>query len=472
MECEMDAIEANSGKTSVLVIGDVMVDEYHYCKLERKTPEGPFLVWNLKKVGKRLGGAGNLAHNIKALGAKVLLAGVAQDGEIEDIASANEIPVVLERDGRPTTIKRRFIDIDSGAMLAREDIEVTDPVQRGTATFMTKRLKEEFDVVIYSGYGKGMFNADTISEFLKVKAKKRIADVKPSEARLFRGKVDVIKMNFSEFQELAKEYGEKVRNENADIEAVGKKVRQDLKSDLLVTRSEKGMSYIGEEVFHSRVEPREVIDITGAGDTVTAAFAVSLACGSDVRSALHIANVAASIKLTKKGAVPVSLEDIGKTLLREEKKIVNDKELAAIAGRLRASGKKIVFTNGCFDILHHGHLHFLKKAREFGDVLVVALNSDSSVKKLKGAGRPKIPQHGRSEMLAAFPFVDYVVVFDTDTPEYLVEMVRPNVYVKGKDYSISELPEARIVKSYGGRVELVDLVSEGGKKVSSSELIS
>ena len=472
MDCEIDTIEKNSGKMRILVLGDVMIDEYHYCRLERKTPEGPFLVWDLQRIEKRLGGAGNLAHNIKALGANVVLAGIALDGELDRIALENKIPVILERDGRPTTIKRRFIDSETNALLAREDVETRSPVARATSGFLAKRLKEDFDVVIFSDYNKGMFNPDSVPEFLRIKGKKRIADVKPGNAKLFKGKADIIKMNFKEFRELSKAYGEKVENTDADIERGGNKIREDLKADLLVTRSEKGMSFISDTSSHSVIENKEVIDIIGAGDTVTASFAVALACGVPVHNSLHISNMAASIKVTKRGAVPVSLDEVRKKLSTEERKILGEADLAKAIERQRITGKKVVFTNGCFDVLHHGHLYFLKRAKEFGDLLVVAVNSDASVKKLKGPGRPKIPQHGRAEMLSSFPFVDYVVIFDTDTPEYLVEMLKPDVYVKGKDYNIDELPETRIVENYGGRVELVDLVSEGGKKVSSSEIIS
>jgi len=471
LDCEISLIEKNGRNSSVLVLGDAMLDEYHYCRMERKTPEGPFLIWDLERVESRLGGAGNLAVNISALGAKATLAGIASDGEMGRLASEAKIATVFERDGRPNTVKRRFIDLETGSMLAREDIESRNPVSRATAALISRRLKDEFNLIIYSDYGKGMFNSETVPEFLKIRAKRRIADLKPQNAKLFRGKVDIIKMNFGEFRELAKEYGEDARNEDAEIERVGKKIREDLKADLLITRSEKGMSYIGKDSFHSKAEAKEVTDITGAGDTVTAAFAVALSSGVSVWNAVHIANVSASIKVSKRGAVPVSLEEIKSKLLSEEKKIIGDKEIEGVIQRQRITGKKIVFTNGCFDILHHGHIAFLKKAREFGDILVVALNSDASVRKLKGAGRPKIPQHGRAEMLASFPFVDYVVIFDADTPEYLVEMLRPDVYVKGKDYKVETLPEARIVESYGGKVELIDLISEKGEKVSSSSII-
>lgn len=471
VDCEIDAIEKNGGKLKILVLGDVMIDEYHYCRLERKTPEGPFLVWDLQRIEKKLGGAGNLAHNIKALGAEVVLAGIAFDGELDRLALENKIPVVVERDGRPTTLKRRFFDAETNALLGREDIEDRTPITKTTSGFLAKRLKDDFDLVVFSDYNKGMFNPDTVPDFLRIKAKKRMADVKPGNAKLFKGKVDVIKMNFKEFRELSKAYGEDVKNTDADIERAGKKVREDLKADLLVTRSEKGMSYIGDVTSHSLVESKEVVDIIGAGDTVTAAFSVALACKVPIPGALRISNMAAAVKVTKRGAVPVSLEEIKKRLSMEERKILDEDSLAKAIDRQRAIGKKVVFTNGCFDVLHHGHLYFLKKARELGDILVVALNSDASVKKLKGPGRPKIPQHGRAEMLAAFPFVDYVVVFDTDTPEYLVEMLKPDIYVKGKDYTVGTLPEARIVENYGGRVELIDLVNEGGKKVSSRDLI-
>ncbi|MFH1222615.1 MAG: PfkB family carbohydrate kinase [Candidatus Micrarchaeota archaeon] len=471
MKTTIEQIEANGEKIAILVVGDVMIDEYHYCKTERKTPEGPFMVWDLLKVEKRLGGAGNIAHNIRALGANATLAGVAQDGEIDRLADDNGIQVVIERDGRPTTVKRRFVDTETKMLLAREDVESREPVSRETAGFIVKRLKKEFDAVIYSDYNKGMLNKGSLTEFLKIKGKKKIADVKPENVQLFAGKVDLMKMNFKELQKLAAEYGEKIQNEDADVVRAGRKIRDELKADLLLTRSEKGMTFIGEELLHLKAEAKDVIDITGAGDVVMAAFTVAWACGASIQNAALLSNVAASIKVSKRGAVPVSLEEIKAVTDIESRKVLSEAELKKAVDRLRAAGKKIVFTNGCFDVLHHGHIYFLKKAREMGDVLIVGLNSDTSVKKLKGAGRPKIPQHGRAELLAAMPFVDYVVIFDTDTPEYLVELLKPEVYAKGRDYKEEALPEARIVESYGGKIKLIDLVSEEGKKVSSSDII-
>jgi len=472
VDCEISSIERNSGNAKILVIGDVMIDESHYCSLERKTPEGPFLVWDLLRVEKRLGGAGNLALNILAFGCNAILAGVVDGGDADALANEKGMKTFFERDGRPTTVKRRFFDDGTGAMLAREDIESREPVKKETAAFIVKRIKGDFDVVIFSDYKKGMFNQDSLAEFLKIKAKRKIADVKPVNARLFKGKVDILKMNFREFKELAKGFGESISNTDADIERAGKKAREELGADILITRSEKGMSYIGKSVYNSIVDAKEVIDIVGAGDTVTATFAVAVASGIDISNALHIANTAASIKITKHGAASVPLEDVREKLMLEERKILDEKGLSEAVSRLRSSGKKIVFTNGCFDIIHHGHVYFLKKAKELGDVLIVGLNSDSSIRKLKGEGRPKIPQHGRAEILSSFPFVDFVILFSTDTPEHLVDLIRPDVYAKGKDYNEADLPEARIVEGYGGKVKLIPLFEEGGKKVSSSKILS
>lgn len=466
----LELIGKKCGNISALVLGDIMIDEYHLCRAERKSPEGPFLVWELLGITRGFGGAGNLAVNARALGAKVTLAGIAGDGELDRMASEKGIVLIVERDGRPTTLKRRFVDAETKAPIAREDVESKEPVGRAAAGTIARRLKGEFDVAVYSDYAKGMFNKESMQEFAKVKAKLKIADVKPENAHLFKGVAGILKMNFREFSRLAEMHGEKVRNEDADMERAGRKVRDALGADLLITRSEKGMSYIGKEAFHAGGRAKEVMDITGAGDTSAAAFALALACGLGAQDALEVANAAGSVKVGKRGAVPVSLEEIRREMGSGGKKVVSEEELKGIVGRMRAAGEKIVFTNGCFDLMHHGHVVFLQKARGLGDALIVALNSDASVRKLKGAGRPRIPEHGRAGMLAAFPFVDYVVVFGTDTPEHLVEELRPDVYVKGKDYSEENLPEARIVERYGGKVALLDLVTENGEKVSSSRL--
>ncbi|MEM2949207.1 MAG: D-glycero-beta-D-manno-heptose 1-phosphate adenylyltransferase, partial [Candidatus Bilamarchaeaceae archaeon] len=468
MGCEINVMEEKIANKHALVIGDVMIDEYHYCRTERKTPEGPFLVWDLERLERRLGGAGNIAHNIRTLGARVTLAGVALNDEIERLAAENGIECFFARDGRETTIKRRFFDIETKALLAREDIESRKPLPKDAAEFLARQLKKnDYDVIVFSDYAKGVFNRETVDVLTNIKGRVRIADTKPQNAELFKGKVNVIKMNFREFKQFMERYGAVITNTDTDIITAGRLARESLKTDLLITRSEQGMTYIGREIHHMKAEAKEVVDIIGAGDIVSAVFAAALASGLSLPNALHVANVAASIKVTKHGSSLVNFDEIKSAILREEGKIVKDNVLKEIVARNRAAGKKIVFTNGCFDVLHHGHIHLLKRAKEFGDVLIVGLNSDDSVRRIKGTTRPRTPEHGRAEVLAALPFIDYIVIFNTDTPEYLIEIIKPDVYVKGKDYKIEKLPEAAVVARYGGRVELIELVTDGTKKISS-----
>jgi len=456
---------------NVLVIGDVMIDEYHYCKVERKTPEGPFLVWELQEVRKELGGAGNLARNLATLGATVTLAGVVGDGIPQELAQRYGIKTIFSaaNDGRPTTTKRRFIDNETKALLAREDIESKNPISRETVSGIVARIKEKYDVLILSDYAKGLFWKETIPISSSVKAALKIADSKPQNAGFFKD-VDVIKMNFKEFAEVAKNFGYNVENTNSSVEQVGKELLKQFSNDFLITRSENGISYISSSgVFHSPVQVKEVVDIMGAGDTVCAMFAVARAVGLDIPTSLHLSNLAASIAVSRRGTVSVTLDEVEGLINSEKRKIVSLEELKEITKKLRTNGKKIVFTNGCFDILHHGHLYFLSEAKSLGDILIVGLNSDAGVRKLKGEGRPRMPQHARAELLAALSTVDYVVIFDNDTAESLVDELKPEIYVKGKDYKMEALPEARIVQSYGGKTILIDLRTEKGKKISSRD---
>ena len=252
----------------------------------------------------------------------------------------------------------------------------------------------------------------------------------------------------------------KINSEKGLLKA-GEKLLKTINSPfVLITRSEKGMSLFRkkEEPIHIPGIPRQVFDITGAGDTVIAMLALSFSSGMKISDAVHLANDAGSIKVTKIATQPVYYKELEDSLVEKDpasKKIKNREELKEIVKQLRSSDMKIVFTNGCFDILHLGHVRYLKEAKNLGDVLIVGLNSDASVKKLKGFPRPYLPEHERAEILASLESVDYVVVFNENRPDNLIKIVKPAFHVKGGDYKISELPERDIVKKFGGEIIVI-----------------
>lgn len=471
---DVDLIHEKVKKKNILVIGDIMIDEYHFCNIEKKTPEGPFLVWDLQKIFKKVGGAGNIASFLSIFGPSIELAGISLGDEVSNLANLEGIKCVLVSDGRINTIKRRFVDIETKMLVGREDIEKKDNLSKETADLLFSKLKKSYDAVIFADYAKGVFNENTVDIFTSINAKFSIADVKPQNVDFFKSKVNIIKMNFKEFKTTAEKQNFLIKNSDADIEKFGMMIRDSLKTDLLITRGREGMSYIGEEVIHMKSDVKEVVDVVGAGDVVTAMFVAGLLADLDLSSTMYFANKVASFKVTRHSSSLISYKDIKNifTIRNEEDKLIDYKKINEVVITHRSRNHKIVFTNGCFDILHHGHTYFLKKAKELGDILIVGLNSDSSVKKLKGPNRPKLAASSRAKILAALPVVDYIVIFDDDTAEHLVSLIKPDVYVKGADYEIKKLPEANLVEKYGGRVVLIPLLTENGKKISSSDIVN
>ena len=436
----------NFSGASILVIGDLMLDKYYFGNVNRISPEAPVPVVKVNRETYTLGGAGNVVNNIVNLKAKAYIIGaVGRDinkSIIRQLLDNMQVEYhLLERD-LPTITKIRIIG--EHQQIVRVDFEEVEPLEQRELEEIKRYISSlinKVNCLIISDYGKGMITFE-VSQFVINQARENklpiIVDPKGDDWDKYRG-ATIVTPNLKELSDLLKM---EIKNEDKEVENYGYEVRKkyNLKY-LLVTRSEKGMSLIAEnKVYHIRSEAKEVYDVSGAGDTVVATLAVAISAGIDIFNAVKIANIAAGIVVGKIGTAPITLNELRNVLNGyRNKKLKNLQDLLIEIAMLKAKGKKIVFTNGCFDILHRGHLEYLKKAKKLGDVLIVGLNSDDSVRRIKGKNRPINKQEDRAELLASLQFVDYVVIFSEDTPYNLIKEIKPDVLVKGGDYKIEEI---------------------------------
>lgn len=455
----------------IVCVGDVMLDRFVAGSVERISPEAPIPVLKVARENAMPGGAGNVAVNIASLGARARLFGVVGDdgaarelGSLLDEADGVENALVTDA-ARPTTIKTRYVA--AGQQLLRADHEDASPVAAGTETNLRAALGRaigEANAVVVSDYGKGALTDAVLAEVMeRARAANVPVIVDPSgrDYGRYRG-ATVVSPNRAELEGATGlsclEDDEVERAARALIESCGV-------ASVLVTRSERGLSLVTPDVAHHvPVQAREVFDVSGAGDTVVAAFALANAAGASPIEAAHLANAAAGIVVAKVGTAVVRTDDLAAALhsadvVASEAKIKTHDAALETIERWRARGDRIGFTNGCFDLVHAGHVSLLTQAKAACDRLVVGLNSDVSVRRLKGEGRPLQQEASRSLVLASLSGVDLVVVFAEDTPKALIEAVRPDVLVKGADYSVDKVVGADFVQGYGGKVVLADLLA-------------
>jgi D-beta-D-heptose 7-phosphate kinase/D-beta-D-heptose 1-phosphate adenosyltransferase len=458
-------------RVKLLCVGDVMLDHFIYGAVERISPEAPIPVLKVAREARMLGGAGNVARNATALGASVtLIAVVGSDAAGRDIerlvaGETGIAPNLIVSPARPTTVKMRYVA--HGQQLLRADQEDTSRLGADDEARVKGLIDSEIaDVhaVVISDYAKGVVSAGVVAHAIKAAraaGKPVIADTKASDLAPFRG-ASFLTPN-------ARELGVAARVpavSDDEVARAGQRLIADLDlGGIVVTRSERGMTVIerGKAGVHLGAEAREVFDVSGAGDTVLAVLALGLGVGASVCDAAMLANVAAGIVVGKAGTAIVHADELARALRSSEMKgaqdkIVSQEGAVARVAAWRAQGLVVGFTNGCFDLLHPGHVALLSSARAQCDRLIVGLNTDASVRRLKGEGRPVNGEMARAVVLAALATVDAVVLFDEDTPLKLIEAVAPDVLVKGADYTIDRVVGADFVKARGGRVVLVDLV--------------
>ncbi|CCD83645.1 bifunctional protein RfaE (Involved in ADP-L-glycero-D-manno-heptose synthesis); kinase (N-terminal); sugar nucleotide transferase (C-terminal) [Bradyrhizobium sp. ORS 285] len=471
---DFDDLSQAIARQTVLCVGDLMLDEFVYGEVSRISPEAPAPVIAVQRSETNIGGAGNVARNIAALGACCIFVGlVGQDAagdQLEaELAKVDGIEPVLVRDpSRPTTRKVRFVSEHFSTHMLRADWERAAPAsedieQKLIAAILP--LIARVDIVLLSDYAKGVLTARVLRNVIDAtrKAGKRvIVDPKSANLAIYRG-ASVLTPNRKEFSEATRSRAE--TEQEIAVAAQDAIYLADCEA-ILVTQSERGMTLVprqGDPV-HVPAYPVKVRDVSGAGDTVVAVLAAALAAGAAWEDALRMASAAAAVAVSKQGTASVTSAELRRKILphayraAEEKIIESDGELTARVAAWRAEGLRIGFTNGCFDILHPGHVKVLTAARAACDRLVVGLNSDASVKRLKGESRPVQDERARAEVLAALEAVDLVAIFAEDTPLRLIELVRPSVLVKGGDYTREQVVGHEVVEASGGQVLLIDIL--------------
>ena len=438
-------IDLQGKSPKILVIGDLMIDHYLWGSCERISPEAPVQVINVGDESVLLGGAGNVVNNLNALGAQVdvisVIGNCETSGKLKALLANIKVNTkyLITQNKRVTSKKTRIIS--SQQQVVRYDHESTDEISDESqksilASF--EKLVSNYDAVLLSDYGKGVLTIELTQSLITIankNNKKVLVDPKGLDYSKYRGSY-LLTPN-------KKEASEATKINITDDASLTKAITQ-LKTEYdldvsLITLSEQGVAIYDDKLRVHPTVSREVFDVTGAGDTVLASLGFALACGYKIDAAVEFANLAAGVVVGKIGSAIATLNEIieYESSLKKstsDEHIKTFDEIASLSKELRARGKKIIFTNGCFDILHIGHVRYLETAKSYGDILILGLNSDRSVTSIKGKGRPINIQLDRAYILAALEAVDYVVVFDEDTPYDLIKAVKPDVLVKGSDY--------------------------------------
>jgi len=459
------------GNAWALVVGDLMLDRYLIGEVERISPEAPVPVVLIKKQYDRVGGAANVAANLAKLGVTTRIAGcIGSDNDgrtlVDMMSDIGIAPSgVLQSAQRPTTTKTRILG--GHQQMMRLDQESRAPISEEETQQLLKLVLQQIDqqpsVVILSDYAKGVLSValcEQVIAYCKQRNVKVLVDPKGLDYSKYRG-ATALTPNKRETAEACKVDPK----DNTALLAAATALQQSLQMEFLaVTRGEEGISVIDStQTQHIAATAKQVFDVSGAGDTVIATLAAGLIGGLPYLQALQLANIAAGIVVGKVGTVPITRADLLQELTAQSSTAQASKihKLASLQSQVeawRASGQKVVFTNGCFDLLHAGHVVYLEAARKMGDRLVLGLNTDRSVSALKGPTRPVIHEGDRARVLAALESIDAVILFDEDTPLNLINALKPDVLVKGSDYSEDQVVGGKEVKSWGGRVALVDVV--------------
>jgi D-beta-D-heptose 7-phosphate kinase/D-beta-D-heptose 1-phosphate adenosyltransferase len=466
----LSLIEGGFAALRILVIGDVMLDRSIWGDVDRISPEAPVPVLRSVRTTSAPGGSANVVMNLVGLGVKTAQAGFwGNDAEMRELGAALATAGVdvsgMILSGHSTISKTRIVSRNQ--QLLRLDVESADPHPPAEHQALLERclaLVPTADAVILSDYAKGALSAELCQAVIALARQRRIpvlVDPKGLDFVKYAGATTIC----PNLNELAVVTGVASRNLPELLAAAQKLVTQLRIDYMTVTMSEKGIRilYPG-SVFHSPTRAREVFDVTGAGDTVIATLAASLAGGLDAETGVTLSNIAAGIVVAKTGTAPISRNELvaqftASTQMKGPDKILDLEPLLVRFAEWRANGDRIVFTNGCFDILHVGHITLLEQCREFGDKVVIGLNSDASIKGLKGPSRPVVGEQERARVLAALGSTDAVIIFDEATPLELIRSLRPDVLVKGGDYTASTIVGADDIATWGGRVEIVPTVT-------------
>jgi D-beta-D-heptose 7-phosphate kinase / D-beta-D-heptose 1-phosphate adenosyltransferase len=459
-------IDTHTKNPKILVIGDLMIDQYLWGNSERISPEAPVQVVNINNESASLGGAGNVINNLIALGANADIISVVGDCEVSrelrQLFKEKKISVkyLITENHRITSKKSRVIA--SQQQVIRFDRESTDEISLKSQNQILetfKKIIENYELILLSDYGKGVLTHNLTCSLINIankKNKKVLVDPKGKDFTKYKDAY-LLTPNKKEACEATK------INIKDDLSLTSALIQ--LKSEYnlgisLITLSENGIAFYDNKLSIQPTISKEVYDVTGAGDTVLASLGFALACENDINVSIKFANLAAGVVVGKIGSATATFNEIieyesSLNKSSSDAHIKTQDEISTLINELKHKGKKIVFTNGCFDLLHAGHVRYLETAKGFGDILILGLNSDESVRKLKGVGRPINNEKDRAYILAALEAVDYVVIFEEDTPYNLISSIKPDTLVKGGDYKNKDVVGQNIVKE----LKLVEFVN-------------
>ena len=469
-------------KAKVLCIGDIMLDRFVYGDVERISPEAPIPVFNISSDKLMLGGAGNVASNLSGLGAKTrFITVVGNDLAGHDIKKLitkipNTTATLIQEKERRTSIKTRYIA--GGQQMMRTDDE--------TVAFITKETKRQIiklvnsalnncNALVLADYAKGVLTPEVTKQLIRLAKKAKIpviVDPQGNDYKPYKG-VDIITPNR---KELSLATGMPATSDKQINIAAHKLIYENDIKSILATRSGDGMTLIGPNSFNTfNAEAQEVFDVSGAGDTVVATIGASLSAGVDLKQAVKLANISAGIVVAKTGTAVAYASDIIEAIENRESpskavKILNAKSALNRTKVWRTQKLTIGFTNGCFDLLHPGHIATINAAKAACDKLIVGLNNDASIRRLKGKQRPIQSDKVRAQILTSLKNVDAVVIFSEDTPMRIIESLKPDVFIKGADYKINKIPEAKTVQAYGGKIILAELIEGHSTTATISKL--
>ncbi len=452
-------------KQNVLVIGDLMIDKYIIGNVSRISPEAPVPVLSQTKIERKLGGAGNVLANLKSLGATVHALGrIGNDSEgsiCEELLTERDIDCSKLWKFDNTIVKTRIISQNQQFLRVDEE-KIISPNDEYLVSLKSNidDILKDITVVVLSDYAKGFVSDELASLIIQACGTRNIpvvVDPKGKKCGKYKG-ATAITPNNKEFLDMSGvvslDSEDSIRNE-----ALRLSKENDIKY-FIHTRSEKGISVIEKDSglkLDFPTQAKEVVDVTGAGDTVVSVIALAIGAGFEIADAITLANIAASIVISKFGTAQTTTTEIEEHLFSIKTKDKSKEEVLKVISTLKNQGKKIVFTNGCFDLVHAGHIKSFQQAKSFGDVLIVAVNSDDSIRRLKGESRPVVDLKNRIALLKALECVDFVIPFEDDTPQKLIETIKPDVMVKGEDWKGKTVAGADFVKSYGGKVEFIKL---------------
>jgi D-beta-D-heptose 7-phosphate kinase / D-beta-D-heptose 1-phosphate adenosyltransferase len=461
----------------VLVIGDIMLDKYVFGCVDRISPEAPIPIINIDRIRLLEGGAGNVLKNLNSLNVRTSFISVIGNDNTGKLLKSrfkkfkNIEYALLQDENRKTTLKTRYIA--NGQQLFRTDEETIASLDKNLQEKVFQYFKlflRQSDIVIFSDYGKALFIESNFCQKLIKHAskekKKIIVDPKGDDFKKYRGSYFITPNS----KEAFKATNIEPKNDNLAKKCGKHIIDNKWSKNVLLTRGERGLSLIEKNnSYHFQSNAQEVFDVTGAGDTVIALFSASLANNNSNIDSAIFANMGASIAVKKLGTSSITKEEIYKISNKENKtKIIPYENILEIINELKINKKTIGFTNGCFDLIHSGHIDMLKKAAESCDKLIVAVNSDQSIKRLKGESRPILNLEAREKLLSSLEMIDFVISFKEDTPINLIKIIKPNILFKGADYKTKDIIGANYIKKIGGKVIRIKLT----KNQSTTKLIS